>query len=458
MRSVEFKRWSLDCRRVIAVSLASAFAAGGLALGTHTAIGAPATPVAVPSPLSLDNAVAIALRNAPTIEAAKAQVAQADALKQQAQAGYYPSVTPKYSYQNRRQTLGSGNSTLNGSGLSVTLTQTLYDGGLTEANNAQARRLVDATQFSQTDSRQALILSVTSGYYDLLAAIDQVKVAKAQVARYKAALDVTQGLVTAGVTAAKEVNQSQADLANAQVTLVQYENNARIASINLKSIMGVEVDGDIQPVAISNTDTLPTVPVPTALQPVAECVAIAYANRADLSSQKATLENKRIAVNLANREAGVTVNGGYSLGYQATNDIGPTGTDSLLAISASYPLFDGGYVRAKVRSSKADVDYAAAQLRQIRLQVRNEVETAYANRSTALTAVTLSQAAVKAAQVNYDAALAAQRLGAGVALDVTTSQATLTQAQVQYVNSVYTYYIADAQLSRAVGMNEASRP
>ncbi len=43
-------------------------------------------------------------------------------------------------------------------------------------------------------------------------------------------------------------------------------------------------------------------------------------------------------------------------------------------------------------------------------------------------------------------------------LDITTAQATLTQAESQYVTAVYNFYIADAQLQRALGQNDAAVP
>ena len=98
------------------------------------------------------------------------------------------------------------------------------------------------------------------------------------------------------------------------------------------------------------------------------------------------------------------------------------------------------------------------QLEQVRQQIRLDTEQAYNTRATNLQATGLAQAAVTSAQVNYDAAVAARREGIGTVLDITTAQATLTQAQNQYVTAVYNFYTADAQLQRALGQNDASLP
>jgi len=54
--------------------------------------------------------------------------------------------------------------------------------------------------------------------------------------------------------------------------------------------------------------------------------------------------------------------------------------------------------------------------------------------------------------------IASRKEGIGTVLDVTMAQATLTQAQSQYVSAVYNFYIADAQLQRAIGRNDVGLP
>ena len=106
--------------------------------------------------------------------------------------------------------------------------------------------------------------------------------------------------------------------------------------------------------------------------------------------------------------------------------------------------------------AQAQRDIAQNQAEQVRQQIRLDVEQAYNTRSTNLQAAGLAQAAVTAAQVNYDSAVAARQEGIGTVLDITTAQATLTQAQNQFVTAVYNFYIADAQLQRALGRNDLS--
>ncbi len=440
----------------------------------------PPPPTSLPSPLTLGQAIAIALGHQPQQYVARAQVTQALGQRQQANAEYFPTFTPSYQYQSRRQNLygvnagtisggttGTGGTTVpavnevsvvRGGGLALSLSQTLLDNGAREASNAQARRALDAAHFGITDTRQATILTVTQDYYQLLAAIDLVKVAQAQVTRFQQTLDVTQAQIQAGTVAGKEQFQAQADLASAQVTLLQDQTQVTTASATLKNAMGVETDSLVQPAGLASTTDLPPLPAASTNTPLDTYLQIAYVSRPDLRQQQATAQSSLSALQAAQKRAGFTLSADYVLTYQATNDVGNRGTDSQILLTGSYPLFDAGSARGAVRVAQGQLDAARAQLESARQQVHLDVEQAYATRTQNLAATRLAQAAVTAAQVNYDAALAARREGVGTLLDITTAQATLTQAQNQYVAAVYNFYIADAQLARAVGRNDTAAP
>ena len=226
---------------------------------------APPPPLVLPTPLSLPEAVALALRHQPQQYLARTQVTQAQGQKLQAQSQYFPVLTPSYQYQNTSNALygvGSGAATtftttgtgtggtgttgtgvgttgtgttgtatspgttgtttvvqssanevsiVRGGGLSVSLSQTLFDIGQREAANTEARRAVDAAEENSRVTRQAVILNVTQDYYQLLLNQDLVKVAQAQVARFQQTVEVTQAQIDAGTTAAKDIFQAKSD-------------------------------------------------------------------------------------------------------------------------------------------------------------------------------------------------------------------------------------------------------
>ena len=437
----------------------------------------------LPTPLTLADAVAIALRRQPTEFIARAQITSANAQKAQAKAQYFPTLTPTLQYQDTRDTfygvsvggstssIGANGQTITtptqsldgvsvtrGSGSTFVFKQTLFDSGTRESVNAQARRNLDAARFSRTDTRQQIILNVTQSFYDLLRADDLVKVSQAQVARAEQTVAQTQGQIDAGIAARADILQSQADLANAQVSLLQNESAVRSTEAALKNAMAIEASGPLSLATLAAADALPPVPNAGPERTLEEDVTQAYAARPDLRQQLSTIEVSRQGVKQAKINAGLALSGSYVLTYQPTNDLGAKGTNSQVLVTASYPLFDAGGARGGVRIAEAGRDADLDRLEQLRQSVRLAVEQSYYDRSLALQRTKLAQIAIQAAQASFDAATARRQAGVGTVLDITTAQVSLTQAQNQYVTAVYDFYTADARLRRAIGQNDVAIP
>lgn len=456
----------------------------GLALlaPVHTAM-AQVVPVvgatmALPSPLNLTDAISIGLRQQPQGYLARTQQTQASGQKTIARAQYLPVVTPSYQFQRVEQNrygagsayvinTGSGgaqtvstSSLVNGGSSAVTVSQTIFDSGAREVANAQARRGIEIADYGLADTRQQIILSITTSYYNLLRQIDQVKVAQADVERYQQTVALTRAQASTGTAAQKDVLQAEASLASAQITLIQVQNAVRTASATLKNAMGIVVGDIVQPAplptsgetTVANSLSLPALPATAdTSQPLEVYLQEAYAKRPDLKGQQATLSSQELSVRSAKITAGLQVSGTYNYTYTPTNDLGSRGTGSTLLGTVSYPLFDGSSRRAAVRVAEAQRDAAKDQLEQDRQNVRLNVETYFVQRSEALQRTRLAQVAIRAAQTNYEAAVASRRAGVATILDVTTAQATLTTTLNQYVSAVYDYYIAEANLNRATG-------
>ena len=452
---------------------------------------------ALPTPLTLADAVAIALHQQPTGYISQTQITSANGQKAQARARYFPTLTPEFRYQDSRNTFygirtGGGTTSIvtptggtggtgaggtgtagtqttqtitgpqsldgvsvtRGSGSILTLQQALFDSGTRESINAQARRGLDAARFGRTDTRQQIILAVTSDFYGLLRADDLVKVSQAQVTRAQQTVNQTQGQIDAGVAARADILQSQADLANAQVSLLQNESAVRSSEAALKNVMAIETSIPLQLATLAAADALPPPPNAGLERTLDDYVQQAYAARPDLRQQLSVIEVSRQSVKQAHIAAGPALTGSYVLTYQPQNDLGAKSTDSQVLVTASYPLFDAGRARGAVRVAEAGRDADLDRLEQLRQNIRLDVEQSFYDRSLALQRTQLAQIAIQAAQASFDAATARRQAGIGTVLDITTAQVSLTQAQNGYVSAIYDFYTADARLRRATGQND----
>jgi len=421
----------------------------------------PTAPTSLPDPLSLDQAIDIALGHQPQQFIAATQRTAASGAVTQAQSKYFPLVTPSYDYEidssaQFNKGFGHTKNTTKGSQVNIDLTQQIFDTGTRELNNAEARRQADIARFNSRDVKQQVINNVTRDYYALLRAIDLVKVASSLVKSAQTEVDQVQAQITAGTSAKASVYQAQATLANAQVTLLSDQAGVKNASALLKNDLGVNTVTVVNPVPLATGDELPPPPPAETDKALEEYLTTAYSNRPDIQEQQAAVEQQNELVKQAEINAGLQLGGNYEFVYNPVNDFGATGSDSRLMVTATMPLFDAGFSHAAVKIAQANRDAAKDTLQANRNNVHLAVEQALATRSQTLNSASLAQTALQAAQVNYDSAVAQQREGLLTVVDVITAEATLAQSQQNYVATIYDFYIADADLQRAIGLNDVT--
>ena len=104
----------------------------------------------------------------------------------------------------------------------------------------------------------------------------------------------------------------------------------------------------------------------------------------------------------------------------------------------------------EVRNQKAQLalqrEYAEEG---IKLQVQQAINTLLTARETMLA----NELTVEQAQKAYDISYARYGAGAGTILELNSSQLTLTQAQLNYSQSIYDYLSAQAEYEKVLGTN-----
>ena len=103
-----------------------------------------------PGPLTLPDAVRVALANHNQIAIAESQRMAAESRLTQSKSAYYPRITPFYQFSHQRfgqgRDLRGGSDTRNSTG--IDLTQTIYDSGRREVNVARSEDSVRAAGFN----------------------------------------------------------------------------------------------------------------------------------------------------------------------------------------------------------------------------------------------------------------------------------------------------------------------
>jgi outer membrane protein len=411
----------------------------------------PDEPVDMAQPLTLDRAIQIGLKNHNALGIAQSQLEASRARVTQARSAYFPQISPSYSYTSQLTTQRFNGQTQTGtveqSITQIGARQLIFDMGKREENVAASRAIAKGSEFNVLDARQSVIVNITTGYYDLLRRKDLVRVAQSSVDRAKTTLEATTEFANAGTAPKKDIYQAQADYDNAVVQLSVAQNDVRLAATTLKNAMGLP---STLPVITPNIKPEAPSDVPDATS-VEQYMKTAFERRPDLKRESEFINADRHNVRVANINAGFQVQADVVEGYRIDPQPGENRT---FATTFSYPLFDGGAARAAVRQAKASLEQSRRQLELTKQNVQLEVESALLTREESRQRAKATQAAQRAAEVNFRFATEAQREGAGTIIDIITAQNQLVTAEINAVQSIYDFYTADARLRRAIGDND----
>jgi outer membrane protein len=410
--------------------------------------------------LTVDDTVRNALENHPSIISAQEKVgAQAAVLRQQF-AAYYPTISFSNQY-----TLGnqSGSSSINTHGatsdsiqMSPTSTWTLYNFGKREGAVQSARETLTATQYNLKTTADTVVLGVKQAYYSYLQAIALVRVREETVRDRDLIVRQAQAFFDVGTRAKIDLVRAQSNLFSAQSDLISAQNTMRVAWVTLKNAMGL-TDFPEQPVASIPVAQVENSAVTTFPLNLEQSKSQAYSIRPELLSFDAQLraQDQTIATNRRGHLPDFILDANYarrgSNGSVNFLETFPLQGSWQTRLSLNIPIFDGLRTTYKVEESVRTYYSIRAQAEQQKQQVALEVEQGYANLLSAQERIKATRAAEQAAKENLDLANGRYQVGVGSIIEVTDAQALYTGAEVDYVNSLYNYKIAEAQLLKAVG-------
>lgn len=418
----------MDCCAIVAACLA---------LMGSVAVAEEAKP---PAPLSLQQVLDLTMKNQTDIITARNNVVIAKGKNSEALAEYLPQL----SIQNNAFVWGTG-AVLNRSttGTAFNVSQSVFDGGLREANNIKTRYGVKQNTAGLSRTIQTVTFTVTKAYYEALRSKHLAEVADANVKYTDGLRRQIEEQAKLGAAAKVDVLPVEAQLANAKVSRLSAQNTVRTTSLQLQNAMGLSPTPgfDIQ-----------DVPEPQAIdiKPLQNYVSSALTARPDILESKAGSGAARASlraarINLYPRPV-------ISAEYQKEISGGFTSSSGQMVGGVVFNLFDGGANRAAYKEAQATKANADQQERQMVKDIQADVEEAYLNLDNSKERLAASQVSETAAKANYDAQTDRYSQGLATPLDMLNAEVQLITAQSNTVQARYDYYIAIAQMNYSVGM------
>jgi TolC family type I secretion outer membrane protein len=401
--------------------------------------------------LNIEDAVRIGLENHPRIRAARERIGSQEAILGQQMSAYYPTINFNNSY---RTTNSSGTSETSSRATDTYTSQanlnlTLYNFGKREGTVQAARETVDATREDFSTTTQDIVLSVKQAYYTYLGTQALVRVSQETLRNRELLVRQAQGFYEVGTRARIDVARAEANLYTARAELIGSENSVKIAWVTLRNAMGSPRLPE-QPVAQDSPEVELTMNL-------AGARTIAFDNRTELRSFEAQrrASDQLIATARRGHLPDLVFDGFYGRrnsggGGESAFPLQPAWQAQ---VSLNIPIFDGFRTTNRVKESLHDYYIIRAQEEERRQQIALEVEQSYLRVVETQERIIATESATRAAKENLDLAQGRYQVGVGSIIEVTDAETLYTDAQTNYVRTLYDYRIADAQLARAMGDN-----
>jgi outer membrane protein TolC/anti-anti-sigma regulatory factor len=435
-------------RKVLAVMLFLT-----LALGGASNLGAQEKP---PLKLTVQDAVALALRQNPQVQIAAVRFAESTQDKNITRAALLPqanlAVTDSVTRLNTTALIGkpfpgfpqhAGPFQVFQAGPQFSMA--LLD--LTLWRRYQAAKYgMDASRADQQSVREQITMLVVSQYLGCLQAEANVQAARSRVQLAQALYDQAADLQKSGAGTGIDTLRANVELQNEKQRLLAAETTDKTTMYGLVRLLSLDPQQNIE-----FGDALSFFETPESN--ATDSLAAAYSARPELRALEARaseLQSDKQAVS-ESRLPSMRFSGNWSyMGISVTTGI-PT---YLYAVSINVPLTTGGRIHAENIKANLELQRIAEQRAELRNQIALEVKTAAATLASARQQVDVANLGVKLAQ--EEVTQARDRFTAGVAnnIEVISAQDALARANDNQVAALYGYNQARADLARATGQIE----
>ena len=407
-----------------------------------------------PLRITLDQALEIALSESSTIKIANMTVEKSGYAQKGSYASLYPNISVSGSYQRtllkQVMVMDMGGQTMeikvgrdNNISASASASMPLVNASLWESLKLSALDVELAVEQARS-SKVSMISQVKQAFYGVLLAKESLKVMTQVYENACENYEKTLQRFNVGKASEVEKLRAQVNMMSAEPNVSSAENVVLLATWQLKAIMGLDLNTDIEAVGDLNdyTDEL--------LTPyVSEDNVSNNSSLLQLDIQSRMLESN---LRMQKKQYLPTLAASINYNYSAMGDDKLSWfPSSNAALSLSIPVFDGFQKHYNIKQTKISKDMLDVQRidteRQIRIAIRNY------NDQIALCVknYTAANATVEIAQKSYEISQKMYEVGKATQVELNDAQVALEQAQLTKAQAIYNFMVSKASLDELIG-------
>lgn len=296
-------------------------------------------------------------------------------------------------------------------------------------------------------SKIALVKQVKQAFYAVLLAQKSHEVVANVYENAQKNYEKTLQRFNVGKASEVEHLRAQVTMMNAEPNVSSAENAVMLATWQLKAVMGIDLDTDVEVVGDLNDYTAQM------LTP--------YVSEEDLSNNSSLLQlgiqgrMLESTIRMQKKQYLPTLAASINYNYSAMGDEElrwfPSST---AAVSLSIPIFDGFQKHYSIKQSKINKNMLDLQRedteRNLRIGIRNYND----QMALCIKNYQAAEATVEIAQKSYDISEKMYEVGKATLVELNDAQLALQQAQLTQAQAVYNFMVTKASLDELIGKEE----
>jgi len=309
-----------------------------------------------------------------------------------------------------------------------------------------SRSDVDAAKANSLTTREQVILLVVSQYIGTLRSVANVEASKSRVDLAQALYDQAADLQKEGVGTGIDTLRANVELQNEKQRLIEAANDRDSSLFGLSKLLNLDPR---QKVELADSLSFFETPQPG----VNESIDAALSGRQEwkaLQAQQKSLRYEKQSVQYS-RLPSLRFDGNWAyLGTSSTTGI-PT---YQYQASVNMPLFTSGRIHAEITKADLEIQKIEQQKSDTRNQIALDVKTALLNLESARSEVQVANLGVELAKEEVDQARDRFRAGVANNIEVISAQDSLARANDNQIIALYRFNQARADFARSVGQME----
>lgn len=420
----------------------------------------------VASAETLQEAMAAAYANNPSLNAARAGTRATDEYVPQALSGYRPTINGQVSAgitatDTRFRATGTSNwaSTYTDTGAvqgQIQIVQPIYMGGRIENGVQKAESAVKASREQLRNTEQSTLLDTASAYMNVILSGQVLELRQSNVAFLQEQVRAANDRFSVGEGTRTDVSQAQAALAAATSAVSSAQADLLTAKANYVKVIGHEPKSLRSPGPITKLLPAKLSAAVDASRTEHPMIRAAIYN-ADTASYNVEIEEGALLPSfVVQGTVGSTFAGNVSNNPASAPDRART-LDGSVAAVLSIPIYQGGGEYATVRQAKEQLGQAKLQVDVARMSVDAALTQAWSALESAKAQIVAAEASVTASRLALEGVVEEQKVGQRTTLDVLNAQSTLIDARLSEVGAQAQFVVASYSVVAAMGRLDRER-